>query len=189
LGTNGSANGGSIVVSNWIRLRNTIVGGINATQSCLGFVMDLGNNLCSDHSATFTDPSSHNNIDPLLGPLAGHGGRTLTMCPLPGSPAVDAADTSSSPETDQRGVPRPQGAQADIGAVEATFLQIERLGNGEMRLRYAGVPGGSYTLEATPQFGEPWSPIETKQANQNGAIQYSDLPGSGLYRFFRVKSP
>ena len=35
------------------------------------------------------------NIDALLGPLQNNGGPTLTMAPLPGSPAVDAGDKSA----------------------------------------------------------------------------------------------
>ena len=40
------------------------------------------------------------------------------MALLPGSPAIDAGDTSLAPATDQRGFPRPAGAAADIGAFE-----------------------------------------------------------------------
>jgi parallel beta-helix repeat protein len=62
---------------------------------------------------TLTNP-----IDPLLGPLANNGGITLTHALLPGSPAIDAANSNSFPPTDQRGVLRPQGAKPDIGAYE-----------------------------------------------------------------------
>ncbi len=37
---------------------------------------------------------------------------------LPGSPALDSALASACPATDQRGVPRPQGAGCDLGALE-----------------------------------------------------------------------
>ena len=57
--------------------------------------------------------------DPLLGPLADHGGPTHTMALLPGSPALNAGDASTCPAaTDQRGVARPQGAGCDLGAYE-----------------------------------------------------------------------
>jgi hypothetical protein len=56
--------------------------------------------------------------DPKLGPLADNGGPTLTMALLPGSPAIDAGNTSLAPPTDQRGFPRPAGLAADIGAFE-----------------------------------------------------------------------
>ncbi len=71
--------------------------------------------------------STHTNItctnvitgDPMLGPLADNGGLTQTYALLPGSSAIDAGGVNSTCEaTDQRGVPRPQGAGCDIGAYE-----------------------------------------------------------------------
>jgi predicted outer membrane repeat protein len=56
--------------------------------------------------------------DPHLGPLADNGGPTQTMALLPGSPAINAGTNNDCPETDQRGVTRPQGSQCDIGAYE-----------------------------------------------------------------------
>jgi hypothetical protein len=59
-----------------------------------------------------------NPVNPLLGSLANNGGSTRTQALLPGSLAIDAANPSNFPTTDQRGVSRPQGARADIGAFE-----------------------------------------------------------------------
>lgn len=53
--------------------------------------------------------------DPMLGELADHGGPTLTIAPLPGSPALAAG--SDCPEFDQRGEPRNQ--PCTLGAYEA----------------------------------------------------------------------
>jgi predicted outer membrane repeat protein len=66
-------------------------------------------------------------VDPKLGPLANNGGPTQTMLPLPGSPAIDNgsdATCAASPVNgvDQRGIPRPQGARCDIGAVETDTI-------------------------------------------------------------------
>jgi predicted outer membrane repeat protein len=57
--------------------------------------------------------------DPLLGPLQDNGGFTHTMELLPGSAAIDTGgiNTVCAP-ADQRGTPRPQGANCDIGAYE-----------------------------------------------------------------------
>lgn len=56
--------------------------------------------------------------DPLLGVLEDNGGPTRT-CAIPvNSPAVDAGTSGGAPETDQRGVARPQGDGVDIGAYE-----------------------------------------------------------------------
>lgn len=45
--------------------------------------------------------------DPLLGPLADHGGPTQTMALLTGSPALNAGGTTDCAPTNQRGVARP----------------------------------------------------------------------------------
>ncbi|HIJ65351.1 MAG TPA: hypothetical protein HPP77_05300 [Candidatus Hydrogenedentes bacterium] len=44
---------------------------------------------------------------------------------LPGSPCIDAGTPNGAPETDSRGVPRPQGAGIDMGALEARILDGE----------------------------------------------------------------
>jgi hypothetical protein len=59
-------------------------------------------------------------LDPYLGPLADNGGSTLTMMPQIGSPAIDAANDTIAPASDQRGFARPFGPDSDIGAVEFT---------------------------------------------------------------------
>jgi WD40 repeat protein len=62
--------------------------------------------------------------DPLLGPLAGNGGDTLTHALLPGSPAIDVVPVMScTVPTDQRGALRPAvqtspATPCDIGAFE-----------------------------------------------------------------------
>lgn len=123
-----------------IQLKNTIVAGNSEGiyPDIYGFnsVTDLGNNLIGTGAAfnagfpLIIDNSFTNGvngsivgtlahpIDPLVGPLANNGGPTQTHALLPGSPAIDAANPNSFPSTDQRGVPRPQGAGPDIGAYE-----------------------------------------------------------------------
>ncbi|HEV7509600.1 MAG TPA: IPTL-CTERM sorting domain-containing protein [Thermoanaerobaculia bacterium] len=65
---------------------------------------------------------AHNLVgaDPLLGPLAGNGGPTLTHRPLPGSPVIDAGNPAipSPPPTDQLGFARIFGPAVDLGSVE-----------------------------------------------------------------------
>jgi hypothetical protein len=56
--------------------------------------------------------------DPVLGVLGKYGGSTQTLPLLAGSSAIDAGDDSVCPASDQRGMPRPQGGQCDIGAFE-----------------------------------------------------------------------
>jgi CSLREA domain-containing protein len=80
--------------------------------------------LAPSASCTLTATASLVGVEPLLGPLADHGGATLTYNLLPGSPAIDAGALSGCPDHDQRGVFRPQdgdalnGARCDIGAYE-----------------------------------------------------------------------
>ena len=60
-------------------------------------------------------------VDPgLSSPASDNGGPTLTMLPLPGSPAIDAIPCTNAPFTDQRGVTRPQNGNCDIGSVEVS---------------------------------------------------------------------
>ncbi len=72
--------------------------------------------------ATFSGNGNVFAANPKLGPLANNGGPTLTHALLPGSPAIDAGDSSSTFgfSTDQRGdgFARIVGAAVDIGAFE-----------------------------------------------------------------------
>ena len=111
----------SIVAGN--KAHGTI--GISAERhvaDCRGKVTSLGHNLIGDDSGCNYTPAVGDlvNVDPILVPLAGNGGPTFTHALLQESPAIDAGDDSSCPETDQRGTPRPQGARCDIGAFEFT---------------------------------------------------------------------
>lgn len=102
-------------------LANTIVGPAAQGGNCDVSRRDLtslGHNLDRDGGCMLRDPSDRSAIDPLVGPLADNGGRTLTHALLPDSPAIDAADSAHCPHVDQRGAPRPAGAGCDIGAFE-----------------------------------------------------------------------
>jgi hypothetical protein len=55
--------------------------------------------------------------DPLLGPLAKYGATETCSLGI-GSSAIDSGITLDAVTTDQRGIPRPQGANYDIGAFE-----------------------------------------------------------------------
>jgi hypothetical protein len=90
----------------------------NSPANCSGTITDLGHNLSSDMTCNFTSAGSMNNTFALLGSLTNNGGPTLTLALLPGSRAIDTGDTAAAPATDQRGVARPFGVAADIGAYE-----------------------------------------------------------------------
>jgi uncharacterized delta-60 repeat protein len=111
--------GASIAVAGGtVTLTNSIISCLPTQTNVYGAVVDGGHNISSDASTSFTAPGSSNSVDPLLAPLADNGGPTPTMALLPCSPAVDAADDSAAPPTDQRGVGRPCGTHSDIGAFE-----------------------------------------------------------------------
>jgi hypothetical protein len=103
-------------------LINTLLATNSPGANAAGAITDAGHNLSSDASCAFTNPTSLNRTDPMLGPLADNGGPTLTMALLPGSPAIDAGGPLSAPPADQRGFARPYGLAPDIGAYEAMPL-------------------------------------------------------------------
>ena len=112
-------------------MKNTIVAG-NTVNNCDsaqigGVISSQGNNISSDNSCPFTQPTDKQNTDPLLGPLQDNGGTTDTRALLPGSPAVDAANSTTCPPRDQRGIARKDGDKngsviCDIGAFERNDL-------------------------------------------------------------------
>jgi predicted outer membrane repeat protein len=88
---------------------------------------DVGHNLFGVNPSITLAPTtlygnSSSPLDPMLETLAFNGGPTPTCVPMVGSPVTDAG-TLTIP-FDQRGYARPEGAAADIGAVE--FLTPER---------------------------------------------------------------
>jgi hypothetical protein len=120
------ATGGGIVNGGVASLAATIVVDSSSGSDCSGGVTDAGFNLDDDGSCGFsTADHSQSDVDPELGFVEDNGGPTLTQAPMPGSPALDqiplgttANGMSLCPGTDQRGVPRPQEARCDLGALE-----------------------------------------------------------------------
>jgi hypothetical protein len=123
--------------------------------------------ISSDNSCGFTQPSSRNNTDPRLGPLADNGGPTLTVSLLDGSPATDTANPVACPPTDQRGFPRPYGIGCDIGAFETTLI---------------GTNDSTNSIQ--------WEPFATNTVQPNGLFEFFD-PGAATRpaRFFKAIKP
>jgi hypothetical protein len=93
---------------------------------CSGAVTSDGYNLDSDGACDLS-ATGDLTADPMLGPLKNNGGNTETHALLPGSPAVDAADSNSCPATDQRGRPRPvDGDDNDLAALTLVLLSFRR---------------------------------------------------------------
>jgi uncharacterized repeat protein (TIGR01451 family) len=82
-------------------------------------------------------------LDPVLGSLADNGGFTKTHALLSGSPAINAGTCTGAPNTDQRGVSRPKGADCDIGAYE--FIENTDISVTKTDGVTTAVPGQSVT--------------------------------------------
>ena len=126
---NSGYNAGGIVIDGALTLRNSIVaanvGGSASDLFCTEPATLTDANLVGtdDAACPFSDESQLiKNVDALLGPLRannlGTTSQLQTHALLPGSPAIDAATGDATPTTDERGVARPQGATADLGAFE-----------------------------------------------------------------------
>ena len=119
--------GGAAMLQDTILAANTAG---QAAADCGGVVILLGHNLVerSTGCTLIGDPQTNILDQPaLIGPLALNApGSTETHALLPNSPAVNAGSCSGGIiTTDQRGVPRPQGAACDIGAYELDPLGVE----------------------------------------------------------------
>lgn len=124
--------GGVYVSSGSVSIGNTIVANNSAPTGPDIFqnVNSLGYNLIGNSSGTTVTGDANGNqmdLDPLLDPtgLADHGGNSLTIALLAGSPALDTGNSFAT--DDQRNEPRPvddpdspdgSGNRADIGAFE-----------------------------------------------------------------------
>lgn len=116
-----------------------------------------------------------------LGPLADNGGSTKTQLPGPTSVLVNAMPTSPL-STDQRGVSRPQGGAADVGAVEvqgATVALVKdlRVTEGEdavIEIRRSGTSDGVTT--GTAQSADDSAKAGVDYTKVDGSFQFE--PGS-----------
>ncbi len=132
------AQGGAIFNSASADVTNTLIARnaapLNANIS--GAYTSLGNNLIGVLGAAtgFSDGINGDLVGvvdvKMVTELEDNGGPTLTYWLLPGSPAIDAANTSLAPNVDQRGGVRPQdgdangSVEADIGAFELPFNRV-----------------------------------------------------------------
>jgi hypothetical protein len=131
-------------------------------------------------------------LNPGIAPLAENGGPTLTMALLPGSPAIDAADTAVAPTVDQRGFPRPAGTAADIGAYEygsvMPTLSISRSNLTVLNIVGSGNTGRVCRLLASPDLSQ-WTPLATNSIGNDGTALFHDDSRAGVRRFYRLVMP
>jgi uncharacterized repeat protein (TIGR03803 family) len=184
------ANSGGGLFSGGATLVNTLLAN-NSPDNNFGILIDLGHNLSSDSSCSFTGPSSKNNVDPLLGSLADNGGAALTMALLLGSPAIDAGNPSVLQSADQRGYPRTCGPAPDIGACEFCYwstIQTKPPPASDYDILFIGPPGQTARLLTGTAFTD-WTPVATNQIGGNGILIFRIDLGVEERRFFRIAVP
>lgn len=200
----GNTGGGLNQQAGTVVIKNTILdnNGRNCTfqvqSQNAGALVSLGHNLSTDTSCEpahiiepnvsggLDQPTDLNNTPALLAPLALNApGSTKTHALLPGSPAIDKGGDCSP--TDQRGVPRPQGAACDIGAYEVgvscappppnlvAWWPLDE-GSGATSLQDI-IGGNNATLFASP-VGAAQAP-QSVSGKVGGAMQFSKF-GNGL---------
>ncbi len=107
---------GSVIYRNTIFWGNTATSGAQAFEE--GSALAIYESVVQGGCPANVDCANIITGDPLLGSLGNYGGWTPTIPLQEGSSAIDAGNDDFCPETDQRGVTRPQGAHCDIGAYE-----------------------------------------------------------------------
>jgi hypothetical protein len=193
----GGVYGGGLFVNDIVAFNSVPTGGQG--PDVYGAFNSAGSNLISatNNSTGFTAPgdlagSSASPLDPKVGPLADNGGPTLTMALLPGSPAIDAGNTSLAPATDQRGFPRPAGLAADLGAYELCYPSILRISApqaGAISIRAYGTNGQACRLLASTSLSS-WEPIATNQIGTNETVLFQDICAPGVAcRYYRLVAP
>jgi LPXTG-motif cell wall-anchored protein len=114
-----------------LTLTNTIIQGTE-DEACgpLLVITSGGGNIVDDDTCVLSQPTDLETTDALLGALADNGGRTRTLLPLTGSPAIDGGVATGCPVDDQRGLSRPADgngdstAVCDAGAVEVAAVAV-----------------------------------------------------------------
>ena len=187
----GPAQGGGLCISGGsATVRGSIVADNAGGGDVWGTVIDGGYNICSDGTAGFSSEGSLNEADPRLAPLANNGGPTATMLLLAGSPAIDAIPLGFPP-TDQRGVSRPQGAAADIGALEvvpaAPRLRLGPL-EAKVTITFNAEAGRTYRLLWSPNLAG-WTSIATTSTAASGSLQFVVPMRIAPSSFYRVVTP
>jgi predicted outer membrane repeat protein len=122
-GNNGGASGGAVRFDGRSTTMNNTIVASNSGGNCS---FAAGSTFGGGHNLQFGDSTCTGATvaDPLLAPLADNNGTTQTMALGTGSPAIDGANATFAPPTDQRGVARTDGDHdgkvvPDIGAFEA----------------------------------------------------------------------
>lgn len=149
--------------------------------------------MSSDLSCAFTNSSSRNGVDLLIGAPADNGGPTATLSLLSGSPAIDAG-VPAGLFVDQRGYPRPAGIRSDVGALELNSalpdLAVLRLELGLLRMTGFGNAGQPCRLLRSADLSS-WSLVASDRFSETGAVAFAeplDATANGPV-FYRLVMP
>ena len=116
--------------------------------------------------------------DPLLAHLGDYGGSTLTMPPLPGSPAIGLGNPAAitnppfpgpPPLTDQRGLPRIVNGKVDIGACESQGYIITVVSGDNQATKVGTAFAAPLVVSVASAYGEPVN---------GGVVSFFQSPGS-----------
>lgn len=138
-----------------------------------------------------------------LSTLGNHGGFAKTMVPAVVSPAVNTGDPADCFALDQRGMPRPNGARCDLGAVEyqaaptTTLTVTSAAGTGAGSLRATieaanAFDNFSLTIMFAPQVAGTLSlssgqiDITRSLAIVGPGADLLTITGAGAHRLFRI---
>jgi hypothetical protein len=189
------SDGGGLQNTGQADLANTLIAvNSSATSSavdCSGTLNSKGHNLIQN-AAGFTlagdTTSDIIGVDSRLDILRDNGGFTQTAALMPGSPAINAADSALSPDTDQRGVVRPIGAASDIGAFEYQAAPVLRLQSGTSAGQFQLQPNQHYILEVSTDLTH-WTVVGDYDTGAAGILSFDDPSQGSLLRFYRVRLP
>jgi hypothetical protein len=179
-----------------VTLLNTIVAGNVATNSSpdlSGNFLSSGYNLIGNNQgAAGLSVFDFQEMSADLGPLQNNGGSTPTCVPLPGSYAIGYGTSAGAPNTDQRGVPRPQGGAFDVGAVQVVtsspiFIRPVVTSGSGFSLNTIFDATNSYRVQASTNLTN-WT-VLTNYGN-GGTQTFIDLGTTNLsHRFYRTVTP
>jgi hypothetical protein len=154
-GRRGSQSGGNIAnvakkKKGSFFLMNSIIGAGLAGGGGFGAISDGGFNISADKSITFKRRSgSKMKLNPQIGDLGDNGGPTETIPLMTNSPAVDILDPAIAPDTDQRGVRRPQIVFANLSDIGAYELDVNSAKILSQPQSATVIPGSNVTFSVT----------------------------------------
>jgi hypothetical protein len=174
-------------------LLNTILSCASGESNAFGPIIDSGYNLNSDGTGFLTNSTSFNGVDPGLGAFGYFGGPTETIALLPTSIAIDHADPTNFPPTDQRGYPRPFGPAPDIGAFEywpapPNSLTVSALPSQMIDIVFWGPRGQSIRLLESTNLTD-WFFISTNTIPSSNSLQLRLPLANRPAAFYQAVSP